>query len=579
MQFKKYYTISGGSTGVVNVFIDSNGNSYFNGEQSYNPFIVKIDSSGAVSWVVKVTGVMDVTYTQVGGINVDPSGNVFWTTYGYNGSFTSTYNNLFKINSSGTIQWAKRFNLVSGVQFYYSTTLAINSLGNIYLSGSAYATSNAYLVSIDTNGSINWARTTTSATFGTPSPGASNGVFCSGGVGSVNTAFNVTSSGSVTGLGMTWSDTNPYPILSVYPIADGASSFTFQGSAPQNYPTWQASRLAMDFSNAGAYAISAYDAYAAFPMQILTAIVTAPSISDGISAFTTTSNVTYTLSSATVTATSVTPAVSSITLGLTTTAITGLTNGSSTYGIAGTYSWVAPTGVTSVSIVCVGAGGGGNTSYGGAGGGLGYRNNYAVTPGSSYTVFVGTGGTGTVYSSSAGQDSYFVSTGTVYGGGGGSGGAGGGGYSPSGGQGGSGANNGGGGAGGYSGAGGNGGTAGSPGSNWGYAGTGGSAGGGKDGAYGTAHDRGYGGGGVGLMGQGSSGYYGNGTSNNGGSGGGATVYNLAPANFGGGGYGGGYYVCGCCSGANSGGNGAKGAVRIIWPGSSRSFPSTNTGSL
>jgi hypothetical protein len=28
-----------------------------------------------------------------------------------------------------------------------------------------------------------------------------------------------------------------------------------------------------------------------------------------------------------------------------------------------------------------------------------------------------------------------------------------------------------------------------------------------------------------------------------------------------------------------GGNGGVGAVRIIWPGTSRSFPSTNTGNL
>jgi hypothetical protein len=35
---------------------------------------------------------------------------------------------------------------------------------------------------------------------------------------------------------------------------------------------------------------------------------------------------------------------------------------------------------------------------------------------------------------------------------------------------------------------------------------------------------------------------------------------------------------GCCSGTD-GGRGAVGAVRIIWPGTTRYFPSTNTGDV
>ena len=43
----------------------------------------------------------------------------------------------------------------------------------------------------------------------------------------------------------------------------------------------------------------------------------------------------------------------------------------------GTYSWVAPVGVTSVSVVAVGGGGSGSSS-GAGGGGLGYKNNIYV---------------------------------------------------------------------------------------------------------------------------------------------------------------------------------------------------------
>ena len=55
---------------------------------------------------------------------------------------------------------------------------------------------------------------------------------------------------------------------------------------------------------------------------------------------------------------------------------------------------------------------------GGAGGGLGWKNGYSVTPSSVYTVVVGAGGINGGYSagSQSGGDSYFVNTSTVKGG-------------------------------------------------------------------------------------------------------------------------------------------------------------------
>lgn len=281
--------------------------------------------------------------------------------------------------------------------------------------------------------------------------------------------------------------------------------------------------------------------------------------------------------------------------------ITAATAGQQAYTTAGTYSWVAPAGVTSVSVVAVGGGGGGAAGanvcipqgyfggYGGGGGGLGYLNNYSVTPGSSYTVVVGAGGSATNPNGNAGCNSYFVSTAVVRGGGGG----GGGGYGncgnrtagtagtytgTGGGNGGPGVTSGysnggcgtgGGGAGGYSGNGGAG--LGDCSCIPNNAGSGGSASGG---AARSVCVR-YGGGGVGLLGQGSSGIAANGTNGFYGHGGssGADASNATGALYGGGGSGGGSYA------RSNGGNGGRGAVRIIWPGTSRSFPSTNTGNL
>ena len=120
----------------------------------------------------------------------------------------------------------------------------------------------------------------------------------------------------------------------------------------------------------------------------------------------------------------------------------------------GTYNWVCPPGVTKVSAVCVGAGGGGYNSWAnpaGGGGGLGWKNNISVTPGQAYTVVVGNRGQ---RSTSNGGDSYFIGSGTVQGFGGKLNGQPGTYTGDGGGNGGSASHSGGGGAGGYSGQGG-----------------------------------------------------------------------------------------------------------------------------
>lgn len=275
--------------------------------------------------------------------------------------------------------------------------------------------------------------------------------------------------------------------------------------------------------------------------------------------------------------------------------------GQDAYTSYGTYSWVAPAGVTSVSVVAIGGGGG----WAGGGGGLGYKNNYTVVPGNSYTVQVGQGGNAASFFGYyyAGNCSFFVSTAVVKGGGGGqvcgqpysagtyTGDGGGNGGSGSGG---SGIYGGGAGAGGYSGAGGNGAAFPSSGSGVGANGTAGSGGGGGgggtyrwNGACCSYYSRSGGGGGTGIYGQGSNGTAGircgtSGTGGGGGSGGGAGVTATGGGStcFVNGGVGGLY------GGGGGGGNNppnnrctGKGAVRIIWPGTTRSFPSTNTGNL
>jgi hypothetical protein len=249
------------------------------------------------------------------------------------------------------------------------------------------------------------------------------------------------------------------------------------------------------------------------------------------------------------------------------------------YTTPGTYYWTVPQFVESISVVSVGGGqsGGYNSSVGGLGGSggwLAYRNNYTVTQGDVLTIVVGSGGDAvTSGSQNVGNNGnastitinatvilnaapgYTASdpgiTGQVTYSGGGGGGAGSGGATRY--------NGGGGGAGGYAGIGGNG--------SYQFSTSTAGAGGGGGGGGGGTNNRGTGGGGVGIYGQGSNGTGGAlGTGGGGGSSGTNGSINASGV-YGGGG------------GGNAGGNslaGGGGAVRIIYPGATRYFPSTGT---
>lgn len=239
-------------------------------------------------------------------------------------------------------------------------------------------------------------------------------------------------------------------------------------------------------------------------------------------------------------------------------------------------SWTVPQGVTSISVLCVGAGGSGsapidNDGAGGGGGGLAYVNNIPVTANTVCSYFVG----GASFGNDGGNsyfktpDGYIVcqanggkkgiagfdgapgaggTFSTMSGGGGGNGGTGG---IKSG---------GGGGCGGYSGTGGTGGSGASSVEQSGSAGTGGAGGGG-----GSGGTNGGGGGGVGIYGIGSNGLGGSGATSSpwigmqgrGGSGGSGGTYTMTGGVYGGGG--------------GSTGVGASGVVRIMW-GAGRNFP-------
>lgn len=239
------------------------------------------------------------------------------------------------------------------------------------------------------------------------------------------------------------------------------------------------------------------------------------------------------------------------------------------YTTPGTYTWVCPAGVYSVSVVCVGAGSAYSAAGGSPGGGaLAYKNNYSTTPGMGYAVVVGA--PGTLATPQGGMSSFagalIANAGAV--GSGSSGGAGGTGIGGDGGGNGgvggssAGSTAGAGGAGGYSGSGGAGGAPSAAGAN-------GAGGGGGGGGGSTSNGYPGDGGGVGLLGQGANGAGGASAAN----GGAGTAGSAGSGKL----YGGAGGLQGPSPTAPYSAGG--GAVRIIWPGTTRQFPSTNTGDM
>jgi hypothetical protein len=287
--------------------------------------------------------------------------------------------------------------------------------------------------------------------------------------------------------------------------------------------------------------------------------------------------------------------------------------GCATYGTAGTYTFTVPSGVSKISVVCVGGGQSGLaccsgcSGTGGGGGGLSYTNCIPVTSGESLTVVVGAGGLGvascavtvlpgqnpgapskisrgaTKLIEAIGGQSFAPATANIA--------AGTGAVRYNGGNivvti----ATSGGGGAAGYAGCGGRGGQYSPPSTVSGVAGVGGAGGGGGGSLIPIGSTGGgAGGGGVGLIVQGANGSGGTGapgpsakTGGGGGSGGsngsplaGSTATNGGP----GGNYGGAGGANGDAASAlpsYAGGNGGSGGVRIIYGGTGRSYPNAST---
>ena len=113
--------------------------SYYDGSTSTGIYLVKYDSLGNLLWVrnsINGSG-------RVESIAVDSSGYIYITGYSNNpdltfGTYTlsSTYPTFFivKYSSTGEVLWLKH-PLYSGISYSESTSMAVNTSGDIYIAG------------------------------------------------------------------------------------------------------------------------------------------------------------------------------------------------------------------------------------------------------------------------------------------------------------------------------------------------------------------------------------------------------------------------------------------------------------
>lgn len=146
---------------ALRIGVDSSGNSYVGGRiynSEWNLFVLKYNSSGVIQWQREITSgssTSDLTLS----IAIDSSSNSYIV--GWTDGPTANDGFVVKVDSGGTLQWARSFRdqiYNQGINF---NGVATDSSNNIYATGfsSANGTSrDVQLVKYDGSGNVLWQR-------------------------------------------------------------------------------------------------------------------------------------------------------------------------------------------------------------------------------------------------------------------------------------------------------------------------------------------------------------------------------------------------------------------------------------
>lgn len=148
--------------GAYALAVDNSGNVYVTGssggsDTAYNYATVKYDTNGVQKWVAYYNGPQ--SYDEASAMGMDASGNIYVTGKSY-GSGTGCDYATVKYGPNGTQLWVSRYTGPGG-DYDAAAALAVDSSGNVYVTGLSYGGSSRYdyaTIKYGTGGSQLWAK-------------------------------------------------------------------------------------------------------------------------------------------------------------------------------------------------------------------------------------------------------------------------------------------------------------------------------------------------------------------------------------------------------------------------------------
>jgi len=159
--------VSADGNQTVGVAVDSSNNVYYLNRLADSTYItisvIKYNSSGTLQWTKRFSNIPIERDAYTSAITTDSNNNVYISAYWLNASGYNIV--IIKLNSSGTTQWQQR--LMSGssnIILYTYGNIVVDSSGNVYFSGLSYDTGGVVnqeilLVKLNSSGALVWQRT------------------------------------------------------------------------------------------------------------------------------------------------------------------------------------------------------------------------------------------------------------------------------------------------------------------------------------------------------------------------------------------------------------------------------------